>query len=111
MSGSSYNGRSFTGASGIIETPIVDCSNIGGNTNVISPTMIYFGTALIGDILNVELQGSTIALINSSGNSVGGIYPTWAINLIDCISKGNKYIATITNINGAAITVSIKKVI
>jgi hypothetical protein len=76
MSGSSYNGRSFSGTTGMIEKTNVNCSNIGGNTIVISPTMIYFGTASIGDVLSVEVQGTTIALINSSGDTVGGIYPT-----------------------------------
>ena len=110
MSGSSSNDRSFSGEmGGFIETPIQDCASIGGNTNVISPTMIYFATASIGDILNVELDGSTLALINSLGDTVGGIYPAWAMKLIDCINSGNRYIAIIIKINGAAITVSIQK--
>ena len=111
MSGSSSNERSFSGViGGSIETPIQDCASIGGNTNVISPTMIYFATASSGDVLNVELDGSTLALINSSGDTVGVIYPAWAMKLIDCINSGNRYIAIIIKINGAAITVSIQKV-
>lgn len=110
MSGSSSNERSFSGVGGSIETPVQDCASISGNTNVISPTMIYFGTASSGDVLNVELDGSTLALINSLGDTVGGIYPAWAMKLIDCINSGNRYIAIIIKINGAAITVSIQKV-
>ncbi|MDY0051132.1 MAG: hypothetical protein RBR65_01215 [Aliarcobacter sp.] len=111
MSGSSSNERSFSGEIGDhIENPIQDCTSIGGNTNVISPTMVYFGTAAIGDVLNVELDGSTLAVVNSLGDTVGGIYPAWAMKLIDCINSGNKYVAIITKMNGAAITVSIQKV-
>lgn len=110
MSGSSSSGRSFIrGGGNSTETPIQDCTNLSGNTHVISPTMVYFGTASIGDILNIELDNSIVILLDSSGNEVGTINPTWIIKLIDCLNNGNKYVAVITKINGAAIIVSIQE--
>lgn len=108
MSGSNSSGRTFIGGGGFEETPEQDCLNICGSTKVISPTMVYFSTVSIGEILKIKLDSSTIILLNSSEDEVGGINPTWIINLIDCINKGNKYEAEIRKINGASIDIFIQ---
>lgn len=110
MSGSSSSGRSFSGGGGFVEIPAQDCLTLAGVTKVISPTMMYFNSASIGDILKVELDEGIITLLNSLGDAVGGINPAWITILIDCINKGNKYEAIIVKIDGAAIDVSILRV-
>lgn len=109
MSGGNSSGRSFSGGGGFGETPAQDCSTLAGVTKVISPTMIYFDSVSIGDILKVELDEGIIVLLNSLGDAVGGINPAWIATLIACINKGNKYEATIVKIEGAAIDVSIMR--
>ncbi|TLP35517.1 hypothetical protein [Arcobacter arenosus] len=123
MSGSNSSGRSFTGGgssfiggltsgggSGSSGGSFQSCSKLKGSTKVISPTMTYFSTVKIGEILKVELDEDMIVLVNKSNDQVGGINPPWVIDLIECIKQGNKYIAKIMKINGAAIDVFVEMV-
>ena len=108
MSGSSTSGRSFIGGGSFEEVPELDCLNIGGETKVISPTMVYFGNASIGELLKVKLDDLTVVLLDDSDNEVGGINPVWIATLVDCMKKGNKYNAEIKKMNGASIDVFIQ---
>lgn len=109
MSGSSSSGRSYIGVGGGLSgTSTEDCSSLKGTTKVMSPSMVYFSKILVGDKLKIKLDAETVILLNVSDDEVGGINPTWVTNLIDCLKKGNKYEATISKINGAAIDVTIQ---
>jgi hypothetical protein len=109
MSGSSSSGRSFSGGGSSFSGETTQgCFNLKGSTKVISPTMPYFSTISVGEVLNVILDEESVVLVNKLDDHVGGVNPTWVIELIECLKIGNKYIATVTKINGAAIDVYIK---
>ncbi|MBU0923459.1 hypothetical protein KKG81_01125 [bacterium] len=119
MSGSSSSGRSYTGSGGNIFTSggsgntggkTKNCSTLKGKTIIMSPNMTYFMSAFVGSQLEVIIVNETVALVNKLGDEVGSINPSWIVDLIECLKKRNKYLATIVTINGAAIEVFIESV-
>lgn len=109
MSGSSSSGRGFGG--GIpMDIPIVECSGLILNTRVMSPVMQYFSKSKVGVILKVELDNSTIVLLNPVDDVVGSIYPPKVDSLIKCLEDGYKYVGEIISISGAQIDIEIRAI-
>jgi len=104
MSGSSSNGRGYGGFEVEREQ---ECSEITFTTKVISPTMVYFGKASIGTVLDVEIDEGIIVLL-ANKNVVGSITHTIISKLLKCMKAGHRYEADIFEINGASITVTIR---
>lgn len=110
MSGSSSTGRGSFGGGIPMDIPIVNCSDLKLNTRVMSPVMAYFVKISTGVILKVELDNSTIVLLNEENDVVGSVYPAKVEILIKCLEDGQKYVAEIVSISGAAITVTIRAI-
>ena len=107
MSGSSYSRSSYSGA-GFGEENVPSCDKINILTQVVSPTMSYFGIASVGDFLHIELdQDDVVVLVNSENDEVGSVNPPEISTLIKCLKEGNKYNAIIKSIDGAHILVNI----
>lgn len=107
MSGGSYSMSSFFG-SGVGEENVPSCDKINILTQVVSPTMTYFGIASVGDVLRVKLdQDDVVVLVNSENDEVGSVIPPEITTLIKCIKEGDKYKAIIKSIDGAHILVNI----
>ena len=89
--------------------PVQDYSTFQGMTKVISPVMIHFSNASLGDVFSISLHEENVVLLNSSGDILGSINPAWITELIYNIKKGKSYGAVISYIMDSSIDVTIKR--
>lgn len=87
------------------------CVSYSAKTILASPKAAVVGTLKVGDKLDVELspgQKPPVLVKTKTNQAAGAVAPRGLAELVKCLKAGNKYKATVTAINGGAVTVEIK---
>ncbi|MBN9395462.1 MAG: hypothetical protein J0H83_09470 [Candidatus Melainabacteria bacterium] len=98
MSGHSGGG----GGSGSVFDPGDDCESLVLNTHISSPKEDVVDQLKVGDVLDVsvQMQGATsVVVVSHNGQMAGGLAAPQVAKLRECIQKGTRYIATVTEKN------------
>lgn len=86
-----------------------DCSTLSFVTTLASPVASAIIALKIGDILQVEMVApASLRLFDSNGVLVGSLLTKYRDTILDCISKGTNFQATVTRIIGGNCDVRIK---
>jgi hypothetical protein len=62
----------------------------------------------VGEELEVHLQGKSLIARTLSHEAAGSLTPKSLATLIECIAKGNEYIAKVIKVSGGACEVEIR---
>jgi hypothetical protein len=84
-----------------------DC-NIIEKVPLNSPKASVLKTIHVGDVLTVELQDQTLVAVTKVGAIAGSLTPLSLLDLIDCIGKGRRYVACVTDLQGGLCEVEIR---
>lgn len=90
--------------------PQPSCEALHERTTLNSVNPAAIPVLKVGDILTVVAQSPTgpLAVVHSSGTTVGAITSASAARILECIQNGHNYVAVIQTISGAQIVVLIR---
>lgn len=80
------------------------------DTTLASPKPGPLNSVSVGDDLPVELRGSSVDVLNSSGDAIGSIAERWVSTLKECIEDGYQYKAKVQSKNRGSCTVFVHNV-
>ena len=108
----SGNGRSSSGGSGGGggNTPPRECQQIYKPIALMSPVPEVVATLKIGERLELErfdVKGKATLRVLFNGLVTGAIL-FYAAEILECMEKGFKYLAIVTQINGGDITLEVR---
>jgi hypothetical protein len=104
------SGSGSSGFGGGFERSEVVCERLILNTQIASPKPAVIGGLQLGEVLMVGLEqtGTTSTVVVLRNNQVaGGIAAPEMQRLRECIQQGTRYIAKVTAISGAHISIRI----
>lgn len=101
MSGGGGGGYAPSGPSG-------NCDIVEPGLPLSSPQKAVLATLKKGDQLQVVQVGPALEARTAEGKTAGTLTPQSLLELLDCMSKGRKYKATVTEIMGGHCEVEIR---
>ena len=74
-----------------------------------TPPSAALGHIYNGDVVQLEVSGATVAVVNCTGQPLGRLDPKLAARLIKLQNGGNKYVAAVASVNPDSISVVVRE--
>ena len=88
----------------------LDESGKSTTTSVVGlPSAEALGQVHNGDMVHLEVDGATVAVVNRTGRRLGRLEPRLASRLIKLQGGGNKYVAAVASVSNAGISVVVRE--
>ena len=88
----------------------LDESGKSTTTSVVGlPSAEALGQVHNGDMVHLEVDGATVAVVNRTGRQLGRLEPRLASRLIKLQGGGNKYVAAVASVSNAGISVVVRE--
>ena len=73
------------------------------------PSAEALGQVHNGDMVHLEVDGATVAVVNRTGRQLGRLEPRLASRLIKLQGGGNTYVAAVASVSNAGISVVVRE--
>jgi hypothetical protein len=89
------------------------CDTLKFETQLTSPQPAVVATLRVGEALDVAvvlMKGTVVVQVQKGGQAAGGLTGPDATRLRNCMDQGHQYKATVLNVNGGQVRVSVEHV-